>query len=643
MTERLKLVESFRQSVSTLVQQTGFLFSAVERGSYDADERETLLTELGKAAAEVRQAVDGGVDALIRPTTGTRPGEWTSDLLRLIAAVCDDLTTLARNWFAAAGADDIDSLLQRKQREAEYRPILERTRQRLLELQAKSDYLTNFDTSVVESDGVKSETSGGRWVWHKFPLKTPRKRQYLSREQFDALRAIVLPDPLYRLRSLAEKERPKLPELPFQLVVKPGETIPVAVESMRRTRVSKLYTGEPIGEPQLVESAVAFYAPTDRELALMESWSYDERNPDWNRFADELAKLLLVVGSAPPQNWRVSPEWQNRTASWLVDLMADLKRQTGAETLPKSQRELADMLSDFWDNPANAGINDDISRDISLVILKLSESWESFDSGQIETSTSSALGLLVRFGLVEQRYRCRCEAFGTGETIELFVCRSGDVVQTEIEAEVISKLPVAWFDGNGDLRRKVRFHHETNRGEIRLTSPGITARHWFQVGKAASVLRNVRGLVGTPPQGYAVAEIIPSVASSIPPGRSQSPGSVQAAKPTVKVVTAQHPLTDGPFGLDGFCWNTVERRGLEAVPWRLVAFLWPKTDRAASFDELAEPVWKDREQYVTADMVSSARKKANKFFVKGAFPFQIKTSPKGRRAELIQLADSIEG
>lgn len=145
MTERLKLVEGFRQSVAALVQQAGFLLSAIERGSYDADQRETLLTELGKAAAEVRQAVDGGVDALIRPTTGTRPGEWTSDLLRSMAALCDDLTTLALNWFAAVG-----SLSQRKEGEAEYRPILERPRQCLLELQAKSDYLSNFDTSVVE-------------------------------------------------------------------------------------------------------------------------------------------------------------------------------------------------------------------------------------------------------------------------------------------------------------------------------------------------------------------------------------------------------------------------------------------------------------------------------------------------------------
>ena len=355
MTERLKLFESFRGSVASLAIQAGHLCGIIERGSFDANQREALLTELGNVERNVRTAVDDGVDALIRPTTGTKPGEWTTALLKLIASIRDDLTILARNWFVGAGPDDIDSLLERKHRDAEYRPILERTRQRAIELQAKSDFLANFDVSVVESDGVKSEVSDERWIWFLYPFKTqPKRRRRISHEEF------------YGGKPLAEKTQPKPPVLPLKLVVEPGATITQEAESMRRPRVFSLESGEPLEPPRLVKVAVKLYAPTDRELSLMQSWGYDEQNPDWNRYADELAKLLLVVGSAPPQNWRVSPEWQNRTASWLVDLMADLKRQTRTETLTKSQQDLANMLSDFWDNPANAGINDDISRDICM-------------------------------------------------------------------------------------------------------------------------------------------------------------------------------------------------------------------------------------------------------------------------------------
>lgn len=96
------------------------------------------------------------------------------------------------------------------------------------------------------------------------------------------------------------------------------------------------------------------------------------------------------------------------------------------------------------------------------------------------------------------------------------------------------------------------------------------------------------------------------------------------------------PPSDGPFGLDGFRWKGIERTGLEAVPHGLLRYLWSATDRAATYDELAEPVWADRNIDVTEGMVASARHKATQFFVRWAFPFQVSTSPKRRLVSLVE-------
>jgi hypothetical protein len=79
----------------------------------------------------------------------------------------------------------------------------------------------------------------------------------------------------------------------------------------------------------------------------------------------------------------------------------------------------------------------------------------------------------------------------------------------------------------------------------------------------------------------------------------------------------------GSFPPDGFEWDGKKCRGLTGVPWRLVDFLWHKRDRTARFEDLAEPVWRDAEEFITRDMVGSARSDANAFFSRNALPIRL--------------------
>lgn len=103
------------------------------------------------------------------------------------------------------------------------------------------------------------------------------------------------------------------------------------------------------------------------------------------------------------------------------------------------------------------------------------------------------------------------------------------------------------------------------------------------------------------------------------------------------------PPIDGPFGRDGFRWNGIEKTGLEGVPHGLLRYLWSATDRTATYDELAEPVWADRNIDVTEGMVASARHKANQFFVRWAFPFRVSTASKRRIVSLVERPTTAQG
>jgi hypothetical protein len=141
----------FRQSVADFAHQAGFLFSAIQRGSYDAEQREALLADLGTTSATLRNAI-AGIDVLIRTAAGTNPGEWTSDLLRMTAAIRDDLTLLARNTARP--------FAMWRDAEASLRPVLERTRQHLCKLQLKVEFLSDFDLPAVipNTTGIDAKT-----------------------------------------------------------------------------------------------------------------------------------------------------------------------------------------------------------------------------------------------------------------------------------------------------------------------------------------------------------------------------------------------------------------------------------------------------------------------------------------------------
>jgi hypothetical protein len=130
----------FRQSVADFAQQAGFLFSAIQRGSYDADQREALLAELGTTSATIRNTIVG-IDVLIRPVAGTPPGKWTSDLLRLTAEISEDLTLFARNTSSPLDMCGYAGWA--------ICPDPERTRQNLIELEMKVKFLDYFDISAV--------------------------------------------------------------------------------------------------------------------------------------------------------------------------------------------------------------------------------------------------------------------------------------------------------------------------------------------------------------------------------------------------------------------------------------------------------------------------------------------------------------
>jgi hypothetical protein len=96
------------------------------------------------------------------------------------------------------------------------------------------------------------------------------------------------------------------------------------------------------------------------------------------------------------------------------------------------------------------------------------------------------------------------------------------------------------------------------------------------------------------------------------------------------------PPSDGPYGLDGFCWHEVVREGLEGKPFALVRCLWNVPERIATFEVVAKEVWGESDQWqLTQSNLGSARRKANAFFERWGFPFNVRT--KNRQVQLIEL------
>lgn len=72
--------------------------------------------------------------------------------------------------------------------------------------------------------------------------------------------------------------------------------------------------------------------------------------------------------------------------------------------------------------------------------------------------------------------------------------------------------------------------------------------------------------------------------------------------------------TDGPVGLDSFRWHGTVHGGLTAKRFRLLTALWTAKDRTLHFEQLADPVWGDRNEPVSSTSVDSLCRELRTFF-----------------------------
>lgn len=123
-------------------------------------------------------------------------------------------------------------------------------------------------------------------------------------------------------------------------------------------------------------------------------------------------------------------------------------------------------------------------------------------------------------------------------------------------------------------------------------------------------------------------------------------GSNAAAVAAVPPETpSTQPISSGPYGIDAFAWNNTVYRGtndgesMRSQVFALVQFLWRQPDKTSSFDELAQPIHKDRNHDVDENTIAGCRRDANTFFKTHGLPWRIKASPKNRRVSLEYAAD----
>lgn len=106
-------------------------------------------------------------------------------------------------------------------------------------------------------------------------------------------------------------------------------------------------------------------------------------------------------------------------------------------------------------------------------------------------------------------------------------------------------------------------------------------------------------------------------------------------RPAVAGTGGRRP--DGPFGTDGFRWKNAEVRGLSAKQFAIVVFLWTATDNTATFQELAKPVWGEK-NWGNVELTTKAPSVASdttKFFEDNGIPFRVKASKRNHRVSLI--------
>ena len=99
----------------------------------------------------------------------------------------------------------------------------------------------------------------------------------------------------------------------------------------------------------------------------------------------------------------------------------------------------------------------------------------------------------------------------------------------------------------------------------------------------------------------------------------------EAGKDVVADVPVLSPhgesVPDGPEPPNGFNWQGQTYRGMRPQVFQAVEFLWSyNTKRTAHADDLAEPVWRDREHMVSKEGLKSLRRDINRFFLDNDIP-----------------------
>jgi len=87
------------------------------------------------------------------------------------------------------------------------------------------------------------------------------------------------------------------------------------------------------------------------------------------------------------------------------------------------------------------------------------------------------------------------------------------------------------------------------------------------------------------------------------------------------------PQTDGPIGFNAWLREGKKVDGrLQPMTWRLLNHLWWANDRTAEVEDLAEPVFGDRNITVEKQNLGRQRKLANDFFKRYDLPFRVTIS-----------------
>ena len=100
-------------------------------------------------------------------------------------------------------------------------------------------------------------------------------------------------------------------------------------------------------------------------------------------------------------------------------------------------------------------------------------------------------------------------------------------------------------------------------------------------------------------------------------------------------------LLDGPVRECVFRFNETDYDGMPGKEWLLVKCLWNNPSRSARFDELAEPVWRDKEKLVTEGSIRGVAGRATGFFEENSIPYRVENDYQFSRCRLEKLPEKI--